>query len=364
MRVDWERSPELEADDRRARELPSPTPDAARVARVRQGVLGATLARVSRVSRRPVRKIAFGVLALASAAAVAIFVIRRSQPPAPHNAVVESSRGARFAWVTSRPDEVLRLQEGTVSVNITPLGPGERFRVLAGDGEVEAQGGRLEVVVEQDRLFRVGASEAGAVVRVNDSAPVILSRGEEWSAPAKEVEPAPAPAPAPAPPTAPPLPSPEAPRPAHVPAPAPTHVHKVPTHRATTIPEEPAPGEAAFRTGWARFREGAFAEAARSFESACRETSATALAEDACFWHGAALERAGRSADAELALRSYLDAHARAPRAGEAHAMLGWILLRGEKRDEAARHFRAALNDPAAPVRESAKRGLDALAQP
>jgi len=226
--------------------------------------------------------------------------------------------------------------------------------VLAGNGEVEARGGRLEVAVDGDRLFRVNASEAGTVVRINESAPITLSRGEEWSAPAKELEP---------------MPPPPAPAQVQKPgrrehAPAPTHEHKTPAHREAAHPDEPAPGEAAFRAGWTRFREGAFVEAARSFETACREASTTALSEDACFWHGAALERAGQSADAERALRSYLDAHSRASRAGEAHAMLGWILLRAENRDEAARHFRAALNDPAAPVRESAQRGLVTLGQP
>src|SRR5262249_42349436 len=196
MTSGWERTPALGAGDRRARELPSAARDAARVTRVRQHVLAASLGHETR-SRRPLTKIAIGLLALAGAAVAATLLVRSQESGRVHNAVVEFSRGAQFAWVTSRPDEVLRLQEGVISVNITPLAPGERFRVLAGNGEVEARGGRLEVAVDGDRLFRVNASEAGTVVRINESAPITLSRGEEWSAPAKELEPMPPP-PAPA----------------------------------------------------------------------------------------------------------------------------------------------------------------------
>jgi TolA-binding protein len=348
----WEKRPELEADDRRARELPFAAPDAARVDRVRQRVLAETVA-ASAPSRRPARrKIVVALLALGGAAAASVAVLHHRPgsaiaPPA-HNAVIQSSRGARFAWVTARPDEVVRLHEGSISVDITPLGPDERFRVLAADGEVEARAGHLEIAVAEDRLARVTASEPGAVVLAGEAAPVRLDRGASWSAPQEE-PPAPAPvavAPAPAPVAVAPAPQRAAPRLRHKDAPR---------------PEEPAPGEASFRGGWNRFRQGEFADAARAFASACREAGATALSDDACFWHGAAWERAGRPHEAEVALRSYLERHGRAPRAGEAHAMLGWILLRSQRPDEAEGHFRAAIADPAAPVRASATRGLEAL---
>jgi len=63
------------------------------------------------------------------------------------------------------------------------------------------------------------------------------------------------------------------------------------------------------------------------------------------------------------AFRDFLDAHARSPRAGQASAMLGWLLIDARAFDEAARRFDAASGDPDPAVRRSARAGLDALAR-
>jgi len=87
------------------------------------------------------------------------------------------------------------------------------------------------------------------------------------------------------------------------------------------------------------------------------------LAEDASYWRAVALARAKSSAAAQ-AFRDFLELHPRSRRAGEASAMLGWILVDAREHAEAKRRFQAALTDgrstPA--VVTSARAGLAALA--
>jgi len=75
------------------------------------------------------------------------------------------------------------------------------------------------------------------------------------------------------------------------------------------------------------------------------------------------LARGKRSAEATSAFRDFLDSFARSPRAGQASAMLGWLLIDAGVFDDAARRFAAATADPDPKVRDSARAGLDALAR-
>ena len=87
------------------------------------------------------------------------------------------------------------------------------------------------------------------------------------------------------------------------------------------------------------------------------------LAEDAAFWYAVALARGRHGGQAITAFRDFLDAHPQSPRAGEASAMLGWLLLDAGERAEAARRFRAAADDASTAVRDSARSGLDAASR-
>jgi hypothetical protein len=60
---------------------------------------------------------------------------------------------------------------------------------------------------------------------------------------------------------------------------------------------------------------------------------------DAAFWTAVALARGGRSADAIAAFRNMLGGYPNSPRAGEASAMLGWLLVDAHQLDEAAKRF-------------------------
>jgi TolA-binding protein len=143
--------------------------------------------------------------------------------------------------------------------------------------------------------------------------------------------------------------SPPPPRPALSPPPA-------------ASPAGRAADEVAYDGAWAALRTADFARAATGFARVVLLAPDGPLVEDASFWRAVALARGQRSAEAVSAFRDFLDGHARSLRAGEASAMLGWLLIDARTYDEAARRFDAAIGDADPAVRRSAKAGLDALA--
>jgi TolA-binding protein len=120
--------------------------------------------------------------------------------------------------------------------------------------------------------------------------------------------------------------------------------------------------EVSYDQAWEAMRANDFARAANGFSRVLLLAPDGPLVEDASFWHAVALARAKRSAEALSAFRDFLDSYAGSVRAGEASAMLGWILVDARDYDEAARRFRAAAGDAQASVRDSAQAGLAALA--
>ena len=103
--------------------------------------------------------------------------------------------------------------------------------------------------------------------------------------------------------------------------------------------------------------------AAASFASACGKSQREALGEDACFWAGAAAQRAGETGAARAALEAFLAQYPRSARAGEAAALLGWLLYDAGELDAAAARFHQAEHDRVPQVRDSATRGLTAIAR-
>lgn len=108
------------------------------------------------------------------------------------------------------------------------------------------------------------------------------------------------------------------------------------------------------------WRNGDPGAAAASFATACT-TAQSALAEDACFWVGAAARRANQVVVARDALGRFLQRFPSSSRAGEAAALLGWILFEAGDLDGAGRRFKQAANDRVPKVRESATRGIAAI---
>ena len=91
--------------------------------------------------------------------------------------------GARYLVVAAQPDEIIRLIEGTISVEVDHLGPGERFRVLTGDAEVEVKGTAFDVTSRDDRLAAVRVIKGRVEVRGRVPGPQTLGPGQSWTVP-------------------------------------------------------------------------------------------------------------------------------------------------------------------------------------
>jgi TolA-binding protein len=389
-----------------ARELPVELPPRVRREEMRTAVLAAAAS----VTRRPARPpwLAPVISAAAAAGAIAYLAVPRGSPPplartpalpARHgHGVVRPHPGASFAESPSGPDEIVRLTEGSIDVEVEPLAPGERFRVVVGGAEIEVRGTVFTVTASAEHLTGVTVARGRVDVRPEAGAPAVLVAGQSWRvALAAEAEPAPAmippprsriapaphrtavpgppPAPRPAQPTASHAASPAAPRAAsslapHLASPGleraayePTPADAIAT--AAAKPEPPAPRnpeELSYDQAWEALRANDFTRAASGFARVLLLAPDSALVEDASFWRGVALARGKRSAEAVSAFRDFLDSYAGSARAGQASAMLGWILIDARVYDEAERRFRAAAADADPAVRSSATAGLHALA--
>ncbi|MBL0220812.1 MAG: tetratricopeptide repeat protein [Myxococcales bacterium] len=310
-------------------------------------------------SRRDLRWIAL-TMGVAATVVIAIAARPGSHNPdevtaPPRRGVVHAHEGARFTLAARPPDEIVRLRDGVIDLDVDPLSAGERFRVVVGTDEVEVRGTSFEVVAMADHLVSVHVVHGRVEVRRAGNAPVVLSGGEAWHAPVASVlTPAPTPAPvivSPARPT----PT----RPAVTTAPNPPRVELLPA--PAPPPKAPDPQEAAFVRGWDAMRQGEYGQAAAAFNRAVALAPDGALSEDATFWHAVAVARLHRTSEAIAAFRSFLDAFPVSTRAGEASAMLGWLLVETHELDEARRRFHAAENDPNVNARASALQGLEAL---
>jgi TolA-binding protein len=314
-------------------------------------------------------------------------------PPELRAAIVQPHPGARHTQTAGPPDQIVRLSEGTLTVSVAPLGPGERFRVLVGRAEVEVHGTAFDVTARANRLVEVRVLRGRVAVRPEGRGAVLLSPGERWGPPA-EAAPAPGPTPAPAPAEAPSeqpprvkasarpvfiarseprtVPAAKAPEPRVLEAPAPSVEARaaVPAcqaaDREVSSPTEveaeeqgPTPAEAAFEQGFALLRSGEPAQAALSFDRAARAAGGEGIGEDASYWRAVALGRAARPTEAARAFRHFLGAFPDSNRSGEAEAMLGRLLLSQGDAAGARRLFEAASGDAAPRVRKAALHGLE-----
>lgn len=277
--------------------------------------------------------------------------------------VVYPHDGARFTLAAQPPDEMVRLRDGVIDVDVAPLQPGERFRVVVGTDEVEVHGTSFEVIAAGDRLVSVRVVHGLVEVRHVGAAPVFLTERESWpTVTASVVPPVPGPAPVLAPP--PDL------RPPHDPA-TPVTRHGAARHLrprpadAMEAPVAPAlaasPQELGFVEGWQAMRQQSFAAAADAFARARAAAPDGPLAEDAAFWHAVALTRLRRTADAIVALRGFIAAYPDTPRAGHAAVMLARLLIETGDLAEARRRFESAAHDRDPEVRAGASAGLDDL---
>ena len=176
----------------RAKELASPPVARAVARRVRARLVQAAEADRRRTVRN--RKVAWSGFAIAAAATLALGLHRRHEgdsatAPKYHGTVTALS-GARFTRESARPNEVVRLEAGTIHIEVTPLDQGERFVVRAEGSEVEVRGTAFDVVVVDGHLASVHVDHGRVEVRDSGASPVTLGAGAVWdSAPLVQVSP-------------------------------------------------------------------------------------------------------------------------------------------------------------------------------
>jgi TolA-binding protein len=163
------------ADDVRQLPVVDPDEDRARLLRASLFVAART------PSPAPRRGFVFG-FALAgglAAAAVAAFVLLRAPIEAPHVATIRPHEGAEVVHI-DKPDEIVRLSSGTVTVHVAALDTNERFRVVVGDAEIESRGAAFDVRAKHDRLESVRVYDGRVEIRAEGTPPRTLVAGERW----------------------------------------------------------------------------------------------------------------------------------------------------------------------------------------
>jgi hypothetical protein len=365
--------------DALARTVPVPDRAADRIEQERTSVLAQAAAIVQRRRSSVVPVIAGVAAAFAAAAAVLIWVVVRPGAQAEPKEHITALGPAHFERVAPWPDFVVRVDDGRVAIQVAKLERGERFRAVTSDAEIEVRGTQFTVAAEQGHVASVAVTEGRVEIRYHGEQSIFLAAGESWSPPRTVqrdvIEPGP-PArpiiattdlPSPTNPVTPPK-SPPTPRVSGKPAPPPTKPAVSATAPLATVASDssasestPRPGEAEFRAGVAALRSGDATSATKSFASACAAANGAALDEDACFWVGAAAKRAGDVATARDALTRFLSRFPASARAGEASALLGWILYDAGQLDAAKGRFDFAERDRVQKVKESAQRGLEAI---
>jgi TolA-binding protein len=300
-------------------------------------------------------------------------VIARGDLEAPigdSRATIRAIGPARFARAQFQPDEIVRLDDGEIELEIAPLHAGERFRVVAPDGEVEVRGTRFKVSVIDHHLTAVHVWRGKVEVRSSDGAQAILVPGDDWVRAEQPVAPAPAPASEiVAPPQPPPVADGTSQRraPAHGSPPSIRRHAKAKRFAAITPAAKPLPAarderplgpSPSFGHAWALLRSGDAKEAAAEFAEVERLAHGRDIEEDALYWRAVAVGRAGDAAGSRTLFTAFLDRFPSSSRAGEAAATLGRLLLDAGDRHGARQAFERAARDPSPRVRAAAQDGM------
>ncbi len=152
-----------------------------RAAAMRQQLAGAARGRGQRNETMPRSRIAMIAAALVLLGAAAYGVFWPDEPMRAGSWIAEGD--AELRRLSNGPDEEVMLRWGAAWFEVEPLGAGQRFVVLAGDGEVEVRGTRFRCEVQQGRLISVDTAEGLVLVRVGGEEVARLAAGERWLRP-------------------------------------------------------------------------------------------------------------------------------------------------------------------------------------
>jgi TolA-binding protein len=117
----------------------------------------------------------------------------------------------------------------------------------------------------------------------------------------------------------------------------------------------------AYEAGWSALRSGEFDRASESFRTVLDRSTDEGLVEDARYFLGVSLARAGHADRAIDALEHFLAVHPSSSRAAEATAMLGWLRYERGEDGPAAALFERAASSASVRAAKSARDGLEAI---
>jgi hypothetical protein len=276
--------------------------------------------------------------------------------PSVFRATIHGHGDVRYVKVGPQPDELVRLTQGTITVQVSPLSTHERFRVIVGDSQVEVKGTVFDVTAINDKLDKVRVISGMVIVRHKKQV-VILVAGDQWRSPKSQAA-------AVNPETVShqqgtPLPKSTLKKPRRVVSKRRTPKQSMRDRK--TVPEAGAaerPAEKAFRLGWQYLRQGDAVKASVKLREARGTDGAETVADDASYWLGIAYSQAGDIQRASSALSDFIARYPCSPRRGEAKAILGWHCIKQGDVERARRLFEDAALDPSPNVRSSATKGL------
>jgi TolA-binding protein len=274
-----------------------------------------------------------------------------------NRAAIRAIGDARFARVQFAPDETVRLDEGTLQLDVPVLGPTETFRVLTMDEEIRGRATQFEASAIGGRLELVRVWSGRVEIRSSRFDVTVLERGDQWTRERPgssqgdvdvDVDRSAG------------APSVPASRPSRrgIAVVPPRAIALLGARPATSASPPAAAEQVRFDRAWALLREGRAADAAAAFAEAAQRARGTALEEDAMYWYAVALARAGDAPGAERELSTFVERFPRSSHRGEATVALGWMLFGRGQTARARMFFQRAADDPSARVRQSALEGL------
>jgi TolA-binding protein len=296
-----------------AKKLPEPPLDALPLLRVRRRIL--TQAATGRPFRRIVGP---GAVAIALAAAVgggwglhrhashpenaqrraeATMLPPRAAPARLFAGDVRPWDGARWSQARDGDFEHVKLEEGTLDVQVRRQGTDERFVVALPDGVLEVRGTRFEVTVHEQHTVGVVVQDGIVELRLAGRPAARLGAGESWNAVAPTQT----------------CPSAVAvsasnssrtdmsPDPSFLSAPS-----SAPTARPTTPRNVVDDGSSAYAAAMQLLGSGKYQDAAAALHAFVVAHPEASVAEDASFLEAVALARAGRIDAAGLAAEHHL----------------------------------------------------------
>jgi TolA-binding protein len=133
-----------------------------------------------------------GIWTFAACAVVLVVVgarwgaIRRLHSPAIRVPAFEVVEVGHASWTTTATAGMVHvaLSDGTTAVHVEHLGHDQEFLVELPDGDLEVRGTRFQVSVVDKRTRHLEVSEGVVALRLAGQPQVVLTAGQNWSAPA------------------------------------------------------------------------------------------------------------------------------------------------------------------------------------